>query len=421
MRVRDDDRGVVVLWVAALLLFFMGMAALAVDASGFFEDARFEQTVADLSCLAGVRELPEDAPTARLKAADFVRANWSAFSPLPLPAVGSNPVVWGDGAGNQVVITTAAGGDPTKMAVEVTQEAKASFGRVLGIDTVSIRQEATCQVLGLASGSLPFGVLPGTYNGGLQAPNPCGQNSGNCGQVFIKRLDGTTGTGPTFIANLAEGSDRELFASWGPGDPRIHCTTSSSVACSVIETDTGVSANHLSEGMVRRLEKTQGSDCTFPAAGTWLDCDSLSQVLGGSPSPLSSRPAEWHEGVHGPWPPSNPGVHYYYDGVVAKCGSPRLGSVPIISSDLDYDPNAWSPGDPYPEWPNGSKDVKVLGGYFIYLDEPNDPGDFSGGGKIKSATAKVVWLGPDASCVGPNSPTKPFETGDAKVIRLVAG
>lgn len=413
-----EERGVAAIWVAIVLLFLLGSAALAVDASEFWEDARHEQTTADLACLAGVRHLPQDPSAARQSAEDFAKANWPAMQSL-FGVTAGNELTLDDGNGSRVIIT-APYQTSVKMRIQVTQTPDTSFGRVIGAQQVTVIQDAYCSVFGLKLGSLPFGALPGGFTGGLQNPNPCGQASGNCGAVHIQRIDGTTGREATLVKNIGEGSDRDLQPSWSPSDPRVHCTTSTSVVCHIIETDTGVSGSHLGEGFLDRLDNIASSDCTTPAHGRTIDCDSIQQVFEGSSTiqPLTSRPSDWVDGVHGPWGSVDVSNHYTYNGVLAKCESPRFGSIPIISEDLDYDPATWS-GGPFPGWPSGQKDVKIIGTYFVYLEKPNQQNDWHGNGNLKSATSKVIWLGPDSSCAGPNAPVKPWEPGDAKVIRLV--
>lgn len=429
------DEGTSAIWVAAVLLFLIGATALAVDVSGFYEQARAEQTAADLTCLAGVAELPESKSLALQHAAEFAEVNWPALSGVAPKITGSEAVL-DNGAGTVITITAGYGGDDGKMAVTVSEGTPTHFSRVLGPDEVTVSQVAYCKAYSLKLGVLPFGVLPGGFGGGLQAPNPCGKSSGNCGRLFVARLDGVTGQGNTAIANIAYGSDRDLRPSWTPGDPRVHCTLSASVICHVVETDTGVDAGALGEGFVLRFSQLGGSNesMRFTVGGHTLNGDTFHEVLGGAavwPSGLQTlaahgKPAGWNEALHGEWATADLSNHYYYNGDIAKCASPRLGGTPIVAGpyptkfdDLDFNPKTWKPGDPYPEWPEGSKDVKIVGHYFIYIEDPNDASDFVGGGQLKRASAKVIWMGPNVNCVGPGGAIKPWEPGEPKVIRLV--
>ena len=107
--------------------------------------------------------------------------------------------------------------------------------------------------------------------------------------------------------------------------------------------------------------------------------------------------------------------HLYYNGVVGKCDSPRLASIPIVAN-LD-----WVPGEPV-SLPNGNSDpVKVVGSFWVIIDDPNGPEDFKNpSDTIKTASSWILWFGPDVDCLGPNGQIHPFEPGDAKVTRLVS-
>jgi hypothetical protein len=86
--------------------------------------------------------------------------------------------------------------------------------------------------------------------------------------------------------------------------------------------------------------------------------------------------------------------HVYYDGVVAKCDSPRLTQVPIVVENND-----WNIGDPNSgTWPNGSKEMKIIGFLDVILKDPNDNSDFQGSGTAKRISADIVWFGPNAIC-----------------------
>ncbi|HSJ36000.1 MAG TPA: Tad domain-containing protein, partial [Acidimicrobiia bacterium] len=203
-----SDKGFAALYVAMILFFLMGAAALAVDASGFYQTARADQTTADLACLAGISELPEDLAGARAAAAENARANFPALAGSTTVSVG-NITTLTDGNGNTVTIEAPHGGDSRKMRVKVTETDPASFGRALGVESVPITQEAFCKVFAGNGGDVPFGALPGGWTGGLQAENPCGETTGNCGRLYVPRAD-TTGNSSTTIKNIAEGLDRTL-------------------------------------------------------------------------------------------------------------------------------------------------------------------------------------------------------------------
>jgi Flp pilus assembly protein TadG len=413
-----SEDGFSAIWVAFCLFFLLGAAALAVDVSSFYETARTDQTTADLACLAGVPHLPEDAATARAAAAENVQRNYVALASTT-PSTAGNTLTLADGSGATVQITTPFNGDSAKMHVLVTETDQAVFGRVLGADDVPVTQEAYCKVFaGGGGGSLPFGALPGGWAGGLQAPNPCGQNSGNCGALVIPRND-VNGVGPTLINNIALGADRNLDPWLGSGSGAVDCDNVGSMGtCHIVSTDTGVSASHLGQGFVERFNDDPARDCTMVVSGEALNCDSPTQVLGGSPESLftamGTQPGWWDTSLYGPWTAINTAAHHYWNDSIAKCESPRFASMPIISEDMD-----WDLGDPPPTWPNGTKDVKVVGMYNLIVTDPNDSGDFQGNGNLKNAASIIMWFGPDAKCVGPTGSTTPFSAGAIKTFRLV--
>ena len=103
--------------------------------------------------------------------------------------------------------------------------------------------------------------------------------------------------------------------------------------------------------------------------------------------------------------------HWYYNGQAMKCDSVRIATVPIVSKDTD-----WDIDDSAGDWPNGRKDMKIIGFYTVYIWEPSEIADL--GGPID---ADIIWFGPDAACDNgeafqPLGNTVVIETG----IKLVA-
>lgn len=408
-RIPNGDSGFAALWVAVIAVFLVGAAALAVDASGGFHVAQSDQNIADLSCLAGVRELPDDATSGITVAVAYGVDNWPKMSGNTISFSGTTGT-YADGAGNEIYVDAAYGGDTSKMYVRIREVGEAYFSKVVGTTSIPVTQEAFCRVNVQVSGggSVPFGALPGGYGGGLQAPNPCGSNSGNCGALWIDRSD-VNGTSATLINNIAKGSDRDLAAWLGSQAGSVHCSVvSAGQTCHQVETDTGVSASHLGEGFLQRLENDPGATCTTSVNGRTINCDSPSEVLGSAPTPLiaafPSQPSFWDTSLHGTYNAANTTNHFYYNGIILKCDSPRIALVPIISSNLN-----WDLGDPNPGWPNGKKDVKIVGFYSVIIVDPNDGSDWQGSGNLKTASSVVVWYGPSAECQGSGGTTYPWD------------
>jgi hypothetical protein len=185
-----------------------------------------------------------------------------------------------------------------------------------------------------------------------------------------------------------------------------------------------VNAAALGQGFRRRLQDTSGSSQTFTYGGNQYDGDTVAQVLGASPTPLNSAfggspPPAWQEWIHGVWGTVDVSNHYYWDGIIAKCDSPRLISFPIVSSDLTWSSASYFTGKPFPAWPSGNKSMLVVGLYSGILVNPNGSEDFIGSGNLKEADSAIMWFGPNARCVGPDGSLSTFSLGDIKTYRLV--
>lgn len=409
-RLEDSDRGFSAIWVAVVAMFLVAASALAVDSSGAFNVAQTDQNTADLSCLAGVREIPDDATAGINMAISYAADNWPEMAGTS--TISGTTGTYSDGAGNEVYVDAAYGGDDSKMYVRVTEIGGTFFGKAIGQDGITVVQEAWCRVdvQTSGSGSLPFGAIPGGYSGGLQAPNPCGSNSGNCGRLWIPR-DDVSGNGPTTIKNIAEGADRLLAAWLGSATGASNCASvSAGDTCHIIETNTGVAASHLGEGFMQRFENDPGATCTTVVSGRTINCDTPEQVLGSAPTPLmsafpSTPPPGWEPSIHGAYNSANTTNHFYFNGVIAKCDSPRLGRIPIVTTNLD-----WDIGDAATGWPPGtSRPIKIIDMLWVIVSEPYNNSHWFGNGNLRSASSVVMWWGPDTECQGSGSTTYPFD------------
>jgi Flp pilus assembly protein TadG len=437
-RLRKDDRGFSAIWTAITAFLLVGVAALAVDVSGLYREATFEQSAADMTCLAGVRDLPQSPDDALDHAVAIAQQNWSEMSAVT-PAIDAvaKTATLADGSGSSVTIVAGYGGDPTKMAVTVSQTAPTQFGKVLGATTAQVTQEAYCKVQGLLLGDLPFGAIPGGgFDGELQTGDLC--DNGNCRPLELPREDGS-GRVVWFVRNTAIGGHAQLLPVKAPVDPATLTTcVPFSGPCTIVNQDQGVSVGQLSDGIARgnaaasvdgRLQFPTTSSTFNSLAGRILDGDTPEEILDpdyvlgdpgtfsgvtGGPLGLLGRPPGWDDDVHGAWPPVALDSNYYYNGTIAKCDSPRLGRIPIIAQ------ADWGPGLPL-NLPGGNSDpVKVVGFYLVALTDPNEPTDFlNPSDSLKNLSGELLWLGPDASCSGTGGRVKPYEPGDVKVMRLV--
>ncbi len=390
-----DEEGVALVVVAFSMFMLMAVATLAIDGGLVHTDRRQAQNVADNASLAAAWAICEgrDPTTAALTTA---AAN--GFD--------------NDGVSNTVNVTDL--GD-NRALVEITGSRDAQFGQAIGTETLEVAAEAIAACTSYrGADAIPFGSPPSGFDGGLQNENPCGLNSGNCGRLYSLRLDGYGDVGEDTRKNIAYGTDR-LLMPWVKGNEYVNCSTTFRVECNVLPSNTGVSAGQLGDGFLERLSDIDGADRTFFYKGSEYNADLLEHVLGDDATATSlstfvKPPAAWDEGIHGPWKGADLTNHYWIEGTIEKCDSPRLASIVIVTHDMDYDPASYKSGQPYPDpWPNGSQDMKVLGHYYIYIADPDSADDFIGSGNLKQASAKVLWMDPEAKCAN-GSPPGPSAT-----------
>jgi Flp pilus assembly protein TadG len=79
-----DESGQAIVFVAAILVALVGMAALVIDVGGWYHADRKLQTAADAAALAGAQHLPTDQGTATTVALDYAQRNYSG---IPSPTV----------------------------------------------------------------------------------------------------------------------------------------------------------------------------------------------------------------------------------------------------------------------------------------------------------------------------------------------
>ena len=375
-----DEQGAALVIVAISMFMLMAVATLAIDGGIVQTDRRQAQNVADNASLAAAWAICEGRDPS---VAAFTTAAANGFE--------------NDGISNTVSVTDLGDGSAK---VEITSTRDAEFGQAIGTETLEVGASATaaCSYSAGGAGAIPFGAPPSGFNGGLEKLNPCGENSGNCGRLYAWRIGGIGDVGADTIANIAGGTNR-LLVPWEAGQPYVNCSLPPYLPeCNMLPSNTGVAAGHLGQGFLERFLEPTGADSTFSYKSLYYNADSLDQVLGteATATPLfeHGKPPEWNEGIHGPWNQDAVTNHYWVSGVIKKCDSPRLASIVIVTHDMSYDPAP--PLDPYPEeWPDGSKNMKVLGHYYIYIDSPISGDDFIGSGNLKTASSKVLWVDKD--------------------------
>ncbi len=430
MRAARTERGAAALLVAAGLLFMLGAAALAVDTSSFYQDARADQTTADLACLAGVAELP-DTSAAITAAAEIVTLNWPEKA-LGMPVVSGTTGVMSDGAGNTVTINANHNGNDDEMSVVVSEQAETDFAAVIGTNQVTITQEAFCFGLRATGGAgvLPLGALPGTFSGDLF--DCASKVTGNCGAIGAPNPGANSWRDALENGMAADVSKHH--GNWGSNDahtglPGIECVNVGQ-SCNAADTEPGNMVGPFNQGVANRMSDISNADCV---QGGDFNCDSMTQVLGGnaastlaslwSTSPPADfpggfiQPAGWHNSLYGPYSAVK-NQQYYYDGGGIKCDSPRLATVPIVVRN-----DNWALGDSGTTWPNGRKRMKIIGFYTVYIREPDnrsDVGNGSGNG-LGQIVSDVIWFGPNATCED-GSTFAPFGSINVPAgVKLIAG
>jgi len=443
--------GYAALLTAAALLFLLGAAALAVDTSMFFQQARSEQRVADLACLAGAIELPESPATAVEKAASFLRPNHPDLASLdPMvttagaPGPGINTYTIG---GFTIEIETPYNGKSTLMRVAVSQNRPTNFARALGATEVTINQVAYCEVgsaLG-AGADMPFGVLTG-FSGGILnfEQNQCtlnGQSSDSCSGLKVPRHDDPVGSqenNPTgnYIANMIAGINWDL-------DPSVNqlCETVSGEfePCNRVATTSGSDPNKIYDGLIAGrsslgfaganigyLERhhtiyCHGTDC--------YDGHTLEDVAtcnGACPTPADT--ITWEDDIANGNPPSPPVVQV---SAVADCECPRFARVPIVESFPTSDCTVTDPSDATQV---NKCSARIVGFHWVYLlrpyyngsSPPNVSGEFhndfsnNGNGEtVQTIAAVVINFTDDVTVEG--RCFSEFEAGAPKAVRLMAG
>ena len=196
-----------------------------------FQQARAEQRVADLACLAGAQELPEQPSAAVAKAAAYLAPNHPDLSAINPAATDAGP----PGAGTNVythglftvTIETPVNANPTQMRVTVNQNRGTHFARAIGMATADVQQTALCEVGSALGGGadMPFGVLS-SFTGGIinydnqgctladdSDPNP--EPNSQCSGLAIPRNNDPSGsnsisppltiTSPTWYRGLTGG------------------------------------------------------------------------------------------------------------------------------------------------------------------------------------------------------------------------
>ncbi len=160
---RQDEKGNVLIIVAAALILLMGMTALAVDVGGLYGTRRQAVNAADAAALAAALERREDSATA--EAVKYANENYNAtlegivftYPPGPGQGPSQNP---GQGPGGPPSQPPGNNNDDGRITtVLVSRQFNFSFARVLGFDETNVYAMASVQ-RGVGNGLVPF-ILQG--------------------------------------------------------------------------------------------------------------------------------------------------------------------------------------------------------------------------------------------------------------------
>ncbi|MGZ4677160.1 MAG: vWA domain-containing protein [Acidimicrobiia bacterium] len=122
IRARHDERGVVAVWVALLLVVFMGFTAWAVDFSHWNDERTHMQKAADAAALAGAVYLPDDPAGAVAAAKDVAAQN-----------------------GYPSGVSAAVLSSSLQLKVTISKSVKNSFGQVIGVGSTNLSKQAVSE------------------------------------------------------------------------------------------------------------------------------------------------------------------------------------------------------------------------------------------------------------------------------------
>ncbi|MEX2623733.1 MAG: pilus assembly protein TadG-related protein [Acidimicrobiia bacterium] len=459
--------GYAALLTAAALLFLLGAAAMAVDTSMFFQQARSEQRVADLACLAGAQELPEDPVSAVKMAASFLRPNHpdlAGLNPNVTDALG--PPVAGANVyshrGFTITIETPFNGESTQMRVSVSQDTPTNFGRVIGATEVTINQEAFCEVGSALGGGadMPFGVLGG-FTGGIvnYDNNDCTLNfdtNSECSGLAIPRKDDPVGsqfgvtTAKNYIANMVSGINWDLFPAGEtfPSTRNVLCRTvgtpqpSDPQPCNRVATVSGSDPSKVYQGLISGYNQyppeseigyLEKHHLVFDHKGDRYDSHTLEQMAtcvdGPNSTTVVSCPTP-EDSLTWTGPNDVPAVVYVSE--VFDCDCPRFARIPVVDAFPQSDCTISDPDDLTQVNKCSARisqfeTVFLLRPYFNGEESPDGPGPsgspandfFSNGQQVKFIAAVRVVFTDDVKVNG--DCFSDFKQGFPKAVRLVAG
>jgi hypothetical protein len=448
------DGGYTAILTALALLFLLGAAALAVDSSMFFQQARAEQRVADLACLAGVQELPEDPVSAVQKAAEFIKPNHPSLAGLTLTS--STPPVSTYSVGAfQVEIETPWNGKATQMRVAVSQIRDTHFGRAIGTSNAEINQVAYCEVGSALGGAVdqPFGLLPG-FTGGIInfGKNDCtlnGQTSSACSGLAIPRHDDPehsadfpTKSTNNYITNMILGINWEIDTS---SNQVCETVSTQYEPCNQVATISGDDPSHIYNGLIEgkhslgfvgdEIGYLEKHHAIYDHGGDFYDGHELGDIatcVDGAGNPMTCPSpwdaVAWETQIAGGSPPNLP---VFKISEISDCDCPRFTRVPVVSSFPASHCSITDPNDPDQinkctativdfQWLFLLRPFFNGSGPIVGPDAAHNDFDNSGGGQTVR-TISAVRIDVSDAVITDNGCFSPFKEGSPKAVRLIDG
>ena len=154
-RRRDDERGIVVVWMLLTLVLLLGVAAFAVDLGFAYYTGERAQNAADAAALSGAALLPQTCSSEAANARALAVASDNGFT---------------DGSGSTSVTVTskcedssATGPKSNQLRVQVRTTVNTLFGRIFGINALTVRRVANAEFdppINLGNPTSNFGSAP---------------------------------------------------------------------------------------------------------------------------------------------------------------------------------------------------------------------------------------------------------------------
>jgi Flp pilus assembly protein TadG len=233
-QIGSEERGTVLVLVAAVMTVILGFAALATDVGALVLERNRLQNACDAAALAAARELPSTV-AAKEKAAEYLEYN------------GVNP--------EEAVISFDSAG--TRVSVEATRQVNFTFARIFGLSgsEVSAKASAVFGSVKSITGVVPFGIPDQTLVYGQEYKLKAGSRDeygpGNYGALALEftgasgyennlkygysgtvsvgdwvstepgNMSGPTEEGVNYRLNLCPHTPKCTVDSYHPGCPRI--------------------------------------------------------------------------------------------------------------------------------------------------------------------------------------------------------